>query len=93
MRNQIEDVSELENSKNYDISDLNSNDETDQEDFPKKKVPLWESKLYLLENVKNQACLNVDFEKLFRASAKTDIKVTNQTKQPGTNVEKKFFAH
>jgi len=69
----------LEISENYDISDLHSNCETDNEDNPKKTIPAWASYPYLLDTAKKQAKLNINFEKLFRTSANTDITITYQS--------------
>ena len=62
-----------ENNQNYSISDLNSSDETDDEDMPSKPIPDWatNSKLTRTALAQSKKCIN--FTQVFRSTLKENV--------------------
>jgi inner centromere protein len=69
---------------NYNIDDLNSGDETDDEDEPNKPVPEWAKGSLILERVIKQQKNCINFTQLFKASSQYDIQLDQIFKIPRT---------
>ena len=52
-------------AKNYNIDDLSSGDETDDDERPNKPVPSWAQKYQMLISVKNQYSASANPETMF----------------------------
>jgi tRNA pseudouridine-54 N-methylase len=63
----------LKNEDNYDVSDLKSDDDTDDEDEPSKPLPAWAREPQLTNKVREQSLLNINFTKMFKASSQNEI--------------------
>lgn len=63
----------LKNEDNYDVSDLKSEDETDDEDEPSKPLPDWARDPSLTNKVKLQAKSMFNFTKVFKAASQSEI--------------------
>jgi inner centromere protein len=59
--------------EDYNISDLNSEDETDDEEEPSKPIPLWARNPNLLEKAQKQSIQKINFTKLFKAASRDEI--------------------
>ncbi len=59
--------------EDYNISDLNSEDETDDDEAPSKPIPLWAKNPTLLETAQQQSVKMINFTKLFKSSSRDDI--------------------
>ncbi|CAJ0563010.1 unnamed protein product, partial [Mesorhabditis spiculigera] len=58
---------------NYDIDDLNSGDETDDEDKPRKKIPAWATGNALRNCVRSQSMLAFDYKTYFGPTQEVDL--------------------
>ena len=56
----------MDSSQNYNINDLRSDDETDDETNPRKDVPLWATEPHLGKKAAEQSKLNIDYDYMFR---------------------------
>lgn len=63
----------LKNQDNYDVSDLRSEDETDDDEEPSKPVPDWARDPKLVEKVKRQAFSMFNFTRLYKAASQSEI--------------------
>ena len=61
------------NNQNYNINDLNSEDETDDEEMPNKPIPEWASDKRLMPSALMQARKSINFTKLFQGTLKEDV--------------------
>ena len=52
--------------ENYNIDDISSGDETDDDDNPKKKVPAWANKHTLIKKLKAQYSFNHNIQDIFQ---------------------------
>ena len=57
----------------YNINDLNSSDETDDEEQPSKPIPLWAKNPQLQVKAQGQAYKLINFTKLFQSSSNYNI--------------------
>ena len=73
MKNVSKQVRLKEPNQNYDINDLKSEDETDDEEMPSKPVPVWASELNLKPTAIRQAHKFINFTQLFRGSLREDV--------------------
>ena len=60
-------------SENYDINDLKSEDETDDDEEPNKPIPEWAKDLRLKRTAMAQARKFLNYTRLFSASSQNDI--------------------
>ncbi len=67
----------LKNIDNYDVSDLKTDDDTDDDEEPSKPIPQWAREPYLSEKSQNQCTMMVNFTKLFKASCNNEIILEN----------------
>ena len=63
----------LKDANNYDVSDLRSEDETDDEDDPSKPIPSWATEPNLRDHAQQQFTHIINYTKLFRASSQAEI--------------------
>jgi hypothetical protein len=63
----------LKDVNNYDVSDLASGDETDDEDEPSKPVPDWAKEPELSKKAIEQAMNCINYTKMFRETSKAEI--------------------
>lgn len=63
------------NNENYSVDELQVDDETDDEDEPRKPIPKWAQTDMVMRCAKYQACAHIDYTRLFRASADTRIQL------------------
>ena len=59
--------------ENYSIQELESGDETDDDEQPNKPIPQWAKNPALMNKVQFQGVSMINFTKLFRASANSNI--------------------
>lgn len=59
--------------ENYDLSDLRSDDETDDEEEPSKPIPVWAQSNNITRTSKNQNHNFINFTKLFKAASRHDV--------------------
>ncbi|XP_023230526.1 inner centromere protein-like [Centruroides sculpturatus] len=59
---------------NYDIADLKSDDETDDECAPRKKIPNWARGMQLRASLLQQHCNPPDLNALFGVIGRPDLK-------------------
>lgn len=64
-----------QHKENYSIDELDVDDETDDEDEPRKPIPKWAQTEAVLRRARKQACDCLDYASLFRASADTRIQL------------------
>ena len=63
----------LKNADNYDVSDLRSEDDTDDEEEPSKPIPQWAKEPFLSQKAQLQSTQMINFTKLFKASSSQAI--------------------
>lgn len=63
----------LKNADNYDVSDLRSEDDTDDEEEPSKPIPQWAKEPFLSQRAHLQSTQMLNFTKLFKASSSQAI--------------------
>jgi len=73
--------------ESYNINNLNSEDESDKENLPKKRIPLWAQEPNLSMTVEEQASKQIPYKELFRASANTEIKLKMSDKHKRVHSE------
>ena len=61
--------------ENYSIEELRVDDETDDEDEPRKPIPKWAHGDIILESSRRQALECLNYTRLFRSSADTRIQL------------------
>jgi len=71
------------NYRNYDIDDLNSDDSTDDEDEPKKKIPAWAKGKLLASAAREQ--LSMDPDQIFSSVDISDLSNVFLTNRPGVS--------
>ena len=60
-------------NENYDLSDLNSEDSTDDDEEPSKPIPAWARDSQLRRTAEKQCVSLLNYTKLFRASSQAEI--------------------
>jgi hypothetical protein len=70
-----EPIAKPRNPENYDVSDLRSDDETDDEEDPSKPIPLWAKEPHIQLKAKEQCLRTINYTKIFRTSSITEIKL------------------
>lgn len=63
----------LKDQENYDVSDLKSGDDTDDDEAPSKPIPDWAREPYLNKKAQIQSSQMVNFTKLFKSASKAEI--------------------
>lgn len=61
--------------ENYDINDLRSDDETDDEEEPSKPIPQWARDPFIFRKAQAQCFKTLNFTKMFRAACNAEIKL------------------
>jgi hypothetical protein len=61
--------------ENYEISDLSSEDETDDDEEPSKQVPQWAREV--LPKARQQALNKINFTQLFKSTSQNEIILDN----------------
>lgn len=59
--------------ENYEITDLNSSDETDDEEEPSKPIPLWAQDQNLTRRAIAQNKSHINFTKMFKATSHAEV--------------------
>lgn len=59
--------------EDYNINNLNSGDETDDEEQPRKPIPLWAKNPQLVQKAQYQAMKMINFTRLFQSSSSSEI--------------------
>jgi len=70
-----EPVYKLKNAENYDVSDLKSDDETDDEEEPSKPIPPWAKDSALMIKAKDQCMKKINYTKIFKTASTYEIKL------------------
>ncbi|RNA34800.1 inner centromere [Brachionus plicatilis] len=68
-------------TENYDIQELGSSDETDDEDEPSKPIPEWAKDCNKIPRVQAQARFCINFTKLFKATTNENVVLENIFKE------------
>lgn len=63
----------LKDIDNYDVSNLGSEDDTDDDEEPSKPIPSWATQQNLVQKVKQQNYSMVNFTRLFRSASQAEI--------------------
>ena len=63
----------LKNEDNYDVSELQSGDETDDEEEPSKPLPMWAKEPFLMDKAKAQNTKMINFTRLFKGASKYEV--------------------
>lgn len=63
--------------ENYDINDLESGDDTDDDEEPSKPIPEWAKEPHLKQKALRQCHKLINYTKLFRASSQNEIILEN----------------
>lgn len=63
----------LKDANNYDVSNLGSDDDTDDDEEPKKPIPNWAIQANLIKKVKEQNNAVINFTRLFKSASKSEI--------------------
>ena len=63
----------LKNIDNYDVSNLGSEDDTDDDEEPSKPIPEWAQPANLIAKVKMQNTMMINFTRLFKSASQTEI--------------------
>lgn len=63
----------LKDIDNYDVSNLGSGDDTDDDEEPSKPIPSWAVQQNLVQKVKQQNFSMVNFTRLFRSASQAEI--------------------
>lgn len=63
----------LKDINNYDVSQLGSEDDTDDDEDPSKPIPEWAITANMVAKVKMQNYLMLNFTRMFRAASKSEI--------------------
>ncbi len=66
-------VPKLKDINNYDVSNLGSEDDTDDDEEPSKPIPDWAVQSRLVAKVKQQNHSMVNFTRLFKSASRADI--------------------
>ena len=61
----------LKNDDNYDVSELQSGDETDDDEEPSKPLPLWAKEPFI--SAKAQSCKMINFTRLFKGASNYEV--------------------
>ena len=63
--------------ENYDIGDLKSGDDTDDDEEPSKPIPEWAKGELLIKKALIQCYKGINYTKLFKASSQNEIILEN----------------
>ena len=63
----------LKDEDNYDVSDIRSDDDTDDEDEPSKPIPSWAKEPNLSQKAQDQCLKAINFTRLFRSACQADV--------------------
>lgn len=63
--------------ENYDVGDLRSDDETDDEEQPSKPIPAWARDPLIKHTAMAQSLKFINFTKLFKSASKSEIVLEN----------------
>lgn len=66
-------VPKLKDADNYDVSDIRSDDDTDDEEEPSKPIPAWAKEPLLVQKAQDQCLKAVNFTKMFKSSCSSEI--------------------
>lgn len=75
----------LANANNYDIGDIKSDDSTDDESAPKKRIPPWAQGMFLVDNL-HEEMLNVSSNSPFDGIIISSKLLMKQTLDPGASL-------
>jgi len=63
----------LKNDDNYDVSELQSGDETDDEEEPSKPLPSWAKEPFISDKAKAQSHKTINFTRLFKSASNYEV--------------------
>ncbi|CAF0957615.1 unnamed protein product [Brachionus calyciflorus] len=63
----------LRDEDNYDVSDIRSDDDTDDDEEPSKPIPAWAKEPLLGQKAQDQCLKAINFTRLFKSACKTEI--------------------
>ena len=65
----------LKDADNYDVSNLKSDDETDDEEEPSKPIPQWAKDENIKRRARDQCLKMINYTKIFREASNCEIKL------------------
>lgn len=63
----------LRDEDNYDVSDIRSGDDTDDDEEPSKPIPAWAKEPLLGQKAQDQCLKGINFTRLFKSACNTEI--------------------
>jgi hypothetical protein len=63
----------LHNDDNYDVSELKSGDDTDDEEEPSKPLPIWAKEPFLSDKARAQSLKMLNYTKIFKSSSNYEV--------------------